>query len=180
MEQTKLLYLEDFNTLEFTATVVSVEKDDQFEWIVLDQTYFYPQGGGQPFDLGTLESESGKFIITQVRFVDGVVRHIGSFGKGTFKVGGEVTGKIDQERRTLNSKLHSAGHLVDMAVRKAELGWVPGKGYHFPEGPYVEYQGDLEGKDIEKLKADLEKVGDELIQEGKETKIVFADKDEMR
>merc|ERR1711920_809771 len=44
----------------------------------------------------------------------------------------------ETERRT-NAKVHSAGHLIDAAVSKAGFQWVPGKGYHFPDGAYVEY-----------------------------------------
>lgn len=53
--------------------------------------------------------------------------------------------KIDKERRILNSKIHSAGHLLDNAVGKLQIeGLKPLKGFHFPEGPYVEYEGEVD------------------------------------
>lgn len=49
--------------------------------------------------------------------------------------------KVDEEKRRLYARVHSAGHLLDIAVNQLGYQWVPGKGYHFPTGAYVEYQG---------------------------------------
>ena len=48
---------------------------------------------------------------------------------------------IDENKRRLYARLHSAGHLLDVAVSNIGLSWQPGKGYHFPDSPYVEYIG---------------------------------------
>src|SRR3989344_6152860 len=179
MPPTKLLYLEDFNLLNFEARVLDVLEENGRSVVVLDQTYFYPQGGGQPYDKGVVESPSGKFLVEEVRFVDGVVKHIGKFESGSFAKEEVVKGEIDKERRELHSRLHSAGHVVDMAVTELNLNWIPGKGYHFPEGPYVEYAGNLEGLDKEKLKNDIENLCNKFVSEGRETKLVFMPKEEM-
>ena len=50
MQPTKLLYLADMQQLECKALIVEISKQDDKDVIVLDQTVFYPQGGGQPFD----------------------------------------------------------------------------------------------------------------------------------
>lgn len=84
MPQTKLLYLEDFNLLQSEAVVTDISRDGERDIVVLDQTVFYPQGGGQPYDRGTIESPSKKFIIEEVRFADGIVKHIGKFEQGSF------------------------------------------------------------------------------------------------
>ena len=56
------------------------------------------------------------------------------------------------EFRKINSKIHSAGHLLDVAMRRAGSSDLnPGKGYHFQEGPYVEYVGVVADKDRENL-----------------------------
>jgi Ser-tRNA(Ala) deacylase AlaX len=53
--------------------------------------------------------------------------------------------KINKDRRILNAKLHSAGHLLDCAVLKMGIkNLKPTKGFHFPDGPYVEYDGIIE------------------------------------
>lgn len=179
MEPTKLLYLEDFNLLNREAKVIDVLEENGKNIVVLDQTIFYPQGGGQPYDKGFITSVSGKFIVEEVRFVDGAVRHIGKFENGNLSQGENVQCVVDKERRTLHSRLHSAGHVVDMAVNALKLGWIPGKGFHFPEGPYVEYKGNLEGMDKENLKTKIEKLCNIFIQEERKTELRFIPKEEM-
>jgi Ser-tRNA(Ala) deacylase AlaX len=180
MQPTKLLYLEDFNLATAEAKVSEVTEENGKTVVLLDQTVFYPQGGGQPYDRGIIESPSGKFLVEEVRFLNGAVKHIGKFENGAFRVGEVVRCTIDEERRSLSSRLHSAGHVVDMAVTKIGLNWVPGKGYHFPEGPYVEYVGNLDGFDREKLKSDIETSCNEFIREARETKVLFMDKEKMK
>lgn len=81
-----------------------------------------------------------------------MVWHIGLVVSGSFKNGDSAYGIIDKERRDLHSRLHSAGHLIDMAVNKLGYSWLAQKSYHFVDGPYVEYEGSLENNDPETLK----------------------------
>lgn len=81
----------------------------------------------------------------------------------SFRIGELVTLEVDSKRRILNSRLHSAGHLIDKMCSNL-LGWTPSKGYHFPQGSYVEYTGSLEDLDKESLKKDLESVCNNFIQ----------------
>lgn len=180
MEHTKLLYLEDFNLLTSDATVVDVRSEEERDVVVLDGTIFYPQGGGQPYDQGVIESPTGKFLVEEVRYVEGVVKHIGKLESGVFNKGDKVKLIVNEVRRRLHSRLHSGGHVVDIAIHKLGLGWIPVKGFHFPAGAYVEYAGNLEGVDKEKVKAEIERVANEFIKEGKETKLVFMPKEEMK
>jgi Ser-tRNA(Ala) deacylase AlaX len=53
---THLVYLEDFNILELQSTVLEEITDEKGLAIILDSTVFYAQGGGQPFDIGTIEN----------------------------------------------------------------------------------------------------------------------------
>lgn len=179
LQPTALLYLEHFTQTEGEGKVVEVLNEDGRDVVVLDQTIFYPQGGGQPYDQGYIESGDAKFVVEEVRFVDGIVKHIGKFEKGRFKNGDEVKCLVDKTRREHNSRLHSAGHVVDMAVTSLEMGWTPGKGFHFPNGPYVEYVGELGEIDREKLKADLELACNRIIGEDLIVKAVFMERDEM-
>ena len=175
---TKLLYLEDWNQLEGRATVSEITTypigDAQGKpAIVLDQTIFYPQGGGQPWDTGTISGPNGTFKVEAVRFDAGIVYHIGSFASGSIMAGEATTCAVDKERRALHSRIHSGGHIVDMAVKALGLNWVPGKGYHFPEGPYIEYAGILGDTDKEKLKADIEATANKFITENRTVTIRF-------
>ncbi len=189
---TKLLYLEDHALLESAAVIVSVTEENGKAVIILDQTVFYPQGGGQPYDTGIITDAntegatggSSVFKVEEVRFVDGIVKHIGAFEAvtGTFAVGQKVTCHVDKERRDLNCRLHSAGHVLDIALHKIGINWVPGKGFHFPQGPYVEYVGSVDGMDaeaIEKLRAALENKCNEIVSEGAEVTLRFMPKEEM-
>jgi Ser-tRNA(Ala) deacylase AlaX len=143
---TKLLYLENTYQFEDTAKVVEVRNlEDGRTAVLLDQTIFYPQGGGQPCDIGTISSASSVFKVTDVRLdKDGTVFHMGLFEKGHFVPGESVTLLVDKDRRVKNAKSHSAGHLVDCAITNLGLALKPTKGYHFSDGPYVEYEGEIE------------------------------------
>ncbi len=68
---TKLLYLDDMYLKEFTAKVVDVVE----EGVVLDQTAFYPRGGGQPADTGKLVANGKEFGVLNVERRDGKVVH---------------------------------------------------------------------------------------------------------
>ena len=166
--------------LDTDATVLEVNPENGKDVVVLDQTIFYPQGGGQPYDTGFIKSEVAIFRVDEVRFTDGVVKHIGTFETGTFSKGDRVSISVDRERRRLHSRLHSAGHLVDKAIYELKLNWIPGKGYHFPNGPYDEYKGSLDSLDKETLKANIEKLCNQYIQKGGKTEIVFMTKEEMK
>lgn len=175
---TELLYLEQMHTLTGSATVTGLRDADGQMTVVLDQTLFYPQGGGQPFDTGAIEGAGGRFVVEQTRFADGEALHIGHFERGSFQVGDAVTLEVDAPRRALNSRLHSAGHVVDMAVQRLGMQLVPGKGYHFPDGPYVEYSGALEG-DKEEFRQRLETTCNALTSSDTPTSVIFASRDEL-
>lgn len=184
---TKLLYLEDWNQLEGKATVVEVTayQDKPFDGvqgkpaIVLDQTIMYPQGGGQPWDTGTITGPNGVFKVEAIRYNEGIVYHMGQFASGTISAGEAITCAVDKERRALHCRLHSGGHILDMAVISLGLTWIPGKGYHFPEGPYIEYAGTLGEVDKEKLKTDIEAAANKVIAQNTAVTIRFMPKEQM-
>lgn len=158
MNKTVLLYLNDFKRLSCDARVLAVAQDHDRALVELDQTIFYPQGGGQPCDIGTITNQDTTFTVVDVRLVDGVVKHCGSFSGQPFSVGQQVTCMIDSARRLLNSRIHSAGHVIDKALFELGYAWMPGKSYHFPNGPYIEYSGSLNGVDVVTLIADIERL----------------------
>lgn len=106
---TKKLYLESIEAAyleEFTAEVIAIEDNK----IVLDQTLFYPLGGGQNWDLGTIDGPNGVMNVVEVRGRDAIHHTI----EDTFEleIGDEVSGTIDFERRYAHMKMHTAQHLV--------------------------------------------------------------------
>lgn len=142
---TQLLYQQDTYLFKSTTSVLEIRTlEDGRIAVILDQTIFYPQGGGQPCDTGTISSNQARFVVTDVRLdASGTVYHMGTFEQTMFAPGDSVELEINQDRRIRNAKLHSAGHLLDCAVTQLGLQLKPSKGYHFSEGPYVEYEGDV-------------------------------------
>jgi alanyl-tRNA synthetase len=90
------------------------EREEGYD-VVLDQTMFYPEGGGQPADRGTLSSDEGTVDVTDVQRIDGVIVHRcdGDPGTGEF-----VRGSIDGERRRRLMQHHTATHIVGHAARQ--------------------------------------------------------------
>jgi Ser-tRNA(Ala) deacylase AlaX len=179
MNPTTLLYMENSEQLQCTSNIIDIKKEDNKDVIILDQTIFYPQGGGQPYDTGLIKSESATFIVEEVRFVEGIVKHIGHFEAGAFQNGETVTCLVDAQKRTLHSTLHSAGHLIDLAVEKLGYNWIPTKGYHFPQGPNVEYEGEIPLEEKESVKKAIEDMCNELIKQNIEIKTLFVSKEEL-
>jgi len=133
-------------------------------YIVLDETIFHPVGGGQPSDVGFIKKDSICFIVSKVTFNNetGIVTHEGKFEDQTFTEGEEVMLEVDEQVRQLNRRNHSAGHTLALATHNLNLPLKEVKGYHFPEGPYVEFVGKLDVKD-KTFQGPLEKEVNKLI-----------------
>ncbi len=175
--QTKLIYMEYMQQYTCDAKVLDVRTDKNIVSIILDQTVFYPQGGGQPYDVGTISSDNVIFQVKEVRYIDGEVQHIGTFESGSFKIGENVSCEIDADRRKINTRLHSIGHLIDLAAKELQRSWIPMKGYHFPEGAYIEYGGNIKGKDTMQIVKEIEDKCNEIILRKIETRIEFSEND---
>ena len=79
-----------------------------------------------------------------------MIWHVGTFepAEKSFAVGSEVDCVVDEKIRRLYARIHSAGHLLDIAMTMAgRTDLKPSKGYHFPTGAYVEYIGNVEAND---------------------------------
>lgn len=160
---TQLAYFENPYLFRSDAEIIEIIESEIFTAVILDKTIFYPQGGGQPADIGTIVSKHSTFLVYDVRIDEnGKVMHYGKFETNKFKSGEAVTLLVDEENRIQNTKLHSAGHLLDCAVAKLGLNLKPVKGFHFILGPYVEYKGSLANDSL--ILADIEKVANELIE----------------
>jgi alanyl-tRNA synthetase len=74
-----------------------------------------------------------RFKVSDLKPKDDAILHVGKFEMGTsFNIGDELSLNVDAEFRKTNARIHSAGHLLDIAMNRAgkkEL--KPGKGYHF-------------------------------------------------
>ncbi len=99
------LYYESAYTQDFTAVVQSCEAVKNGFAVTLDRTAFYPEGGGQPADHGTL----GEARVLDVHEKDGVVTHLCD---RALSVGAEVGGRIDWARRFDHMQQHSGEHII--------------------------------------------------------------------
>lgn len=178
---TELLYMQGFDVESCTAVIETVTptEDDRYD-ITLDRTCFYARGGGQDWDMGTITHNSSVFTVDEVRLDEhATVHHIGSFTNGTLKAGDNVECTVDHVRRAINSRLHSAGHVIDMAVDSLNLGWIAGKGSHYPHMSSVEYTGEWDPEKAESLRAQIEKISNTFIRTGGENQIEFMTPEEM-
>lgn len=101
------LYMDDSYLKEFEAVVESV-KDDKY--VVLDKTAFYPTGGGQPYDTGTIACLGEEYPVVYVGKFSGQISH--EIAKPGLKVGDKVSGSINWERRYKFMRMHTAAHLL--------------------------------------------------------------------
>jgi alanyl-tRNA synthetase len=87
--------------------------------VVLMETPFYAESGGQCADTGWLRTASAKFRVDGVKkSVDGKILHIGEMAEGEFSAGETVTAEVDRERREAVMRAHSATHLLHKALRE--------------------------------------------------------------
>ncbi len=149
------------------AKVLALVKDDQETnelkkgeegLIVLDETPFYAESGGQVGDTGTLFNSDAQIkVFDTFAPIAGIVLHKSKIEKGSIKVGGEVTAMVDAEKRDATRRNHTATHLVHAALREVlgthvkQAGSVVAPNYL--RFDYTHYQplSDAEIKDIEDL-----------------------------
>jgi alanyl-tRNA synthetase len=115
MQPTPKLYFRDSSVLQFSATVIGVQPSERGQLVVLDQTAFYPTGGGQPNDIGTL----GEAKVVDVYEDDaGTIFHVIE-DAGALDPGQTVTGSIDRRRRLDHMQQHSGQHILSQAFVQA-------------------------------------------------------------
>ena len=174
------LYLFDSLLNECSARIISLSSSSSpynkygAYKLTLNHTIFHPQGGGQPSTLGKIFLATNKDIFFTISYVyfnslENIIEHYGDLYHSNndnkqkndendlllFQEDIEVILEIDLELRKLHMKLHSGGHIIDSALKR--LGYwnklKSGKGYHFQDGPYVEYNSELTEEELNNLLA---------------------------
>lgn len=121
---TRRLYEEDAYQRVFDAAALKCQRDEKGYLIALDQTCFYPEGGGQPGDRGALISEGVQLSVldTQVD-EEGTVWHLTD---GPIKEGAAVRGEIAWERRFDHMQQHAGEHILAGCLWELENGFTHG------------------------------------------------------
>lgn len=138
---TTLAYLQHPENYEGTCSLLRTDTDERGFHLVTDSTLFYPQGGGQPCDVGELLLGDDRVGVTFVKYVGGEARHY-TDRPVDWRVGDTLRQRVLADRRLLHSKIHTAGHLMDNLISlMPDVDMKGVKGFHFPEGAYVEFIG---------------------------------------
>lgn len=121
---TRRLYWEDDHRFAADATVVAVRDDA----LALDQTCFYPGGGGQPPDGGTLMLPDGGILDVTAVFADaaGVIWHVTAPPPPPDSVGRSVRLRLDEARRLALMRYHTVLHVLNTIALRDYGGWITG------------------------------------------------------
>ena len=142
---TRKLYYEDCHLARFEAEVLSCEAAENGYYVNLNQTAFYPEGGGQACDLGTL----GGVTVLDVRERGEDVIHLCD---GPLEVGSTVEGVIDYERRFDLMQQHSGEHIVSGIIHE-KYGY-HNVGFHMgSEVITIDFDGMIPAEDLPEIEA---------------------------
>ncbi len=144
------LYENDSYCRQFTATVVEVVTDKDKVAVVLNQTAFYPEGGGQPSDQGTLDH----WQVVDVRERQERILHYLTPCDTLPQVGDSVTGKIDWARRFAHMQNHTGEHLFSGLVH-SHYGY-ENVGFHMgSQEVTMDFSGELTAEQLQVLEYEV-------------------------
>lgn len=171
---TKPIYYNDMYLTTLEAKIIDLKKIDNLQYLVLDQTIFFPEGGGQPSDIGTISTTTP---VSHVIFKNNQVLHFIGTHCNAFlpiKIGNKVTLKIDWNNRYKYMKIHSAGHLLHEVLMTMIPTLKPIKGSHSDKA-YLTYSGNISLS----LKSEIENQVNQKIQKDLPILCKYATYDEL-
>ena len=165
---TEKLYYLDSHLFTFDAVVLGCRAEKTGYSVVLDRTAFFPEGGGQLADTGTL----GGVRVTDVHERDGEIRH---YTDAPLEVGESVRGEIDREQRLRRMQNHSGEHILSGLVHNA-YGY-DNVGFHMgAECMIIDFSGELAWEQL----MELETRANEVVRQNLPLRIWFPDGAELR
>lgn len=169
--QTKRLYYEDAYRKTFTGTVTGTGTDERGDYVLLDQTLFFPEGGGQPADTGILNGIS----VRDVQESGEEIRHYITRLEASLQTGDSVEGEINWDRRFDLMQQHSGEHIVSGLIH-ARFGY-DNVGFHMGERFItIDLNGDISREEL----ASVEACANDYIWQNRETRMFFATEEEIR
>jgi len=153
----------------------STIEEGQAGEVVLAETPFYPEGGGQVGDRGELRTDSGVFEVQDTQRYGGAIVHLGVMTSGTLEQGEGVIARatVDAARRLDTARNHTATHLLHAALRSVlgthvrQAGSYVGPDrlrfdYTHPESPSDAERREIQGIVSQKIRADIRSATFEL------------------
>ena len=105
-----------YNSTQIETEILSIIDDNT---ILLKETPFYPEGGGQIGDQGIIKGENFVFEVTDTKKVaEGIIFHIGKIVIGELKENSKVSAEVDRYRRGQMRRSHTSTHLLNAALRQ--------------------------------------------------------------
>lgn len=164
----KALYMDDSYIKEF-ETKVKVVKD---KFVVLEQTAFYPRGGGQPCDTGSIFLDGEEYKVVFVGKFDGEISH--EVDKTGLKEGDLVRGVIDWDKRYTYMRYHTASHILSGILYKEIGAKITGNQIGLDK---LRVDFDLDDMNKELMKKFVEKTNKE-ISKNLDVKIYYLNREE--
>ena len=168
MTETKRLYYENVYTKEFEGIVIQCRESENGYQILLDQSAFYPEGGGQPSDVGVL----GEIPVKEVHEKNGELLH---YTDEPMEPGTKVMGRINWERRFDLMQQHSGEHMVSGLIHQ-EYGY-DNVGFHMGSDVVtIDFNGPLNEAQLE----DIERKTNQIIWENAAVEITYPSPEELQ
>ena len=115
----KLTHVSKVTVLTGENALAEALQEGERGTIFVEETPFYATSGGQEADGGIIESKTGKFKVEDtLKLLGGKIGHVGQMLSGAIHTNEEVTLQVDEEKRMLSARNHSATHLLQKALRE--------------------------------------------------------------
>lgn len=164
---TEKLYDKDSHINEFSATVLSCEKSGDNYAVTLNKTAFFPEGGGQESDRGSI----GGAAVLDVQIINDEIIH---YADRPLEVGEEYTCRLDRERRFRNMQNHSGEHIVSGLTHK--LYGLNNVGFHLGAEMTVDFDGVLSREQL----LEIERLANQAVWENVPIRAYYPEKIELK
>ena len=163
-------YLLDCYNKEFET---KVKKVTDRKYIVLEETYFYPVGGGQPHDTGKIVKDGEEYEVIFVKKFEDISHEVSKEG---LKEGDVVKCVIDWDRRFTHMRYHTAAHILSNVISEKTGALITGNQLSLDK---ARIDFSLENYNPEKLKEYIEKAN-KIVEEGRNVNLSLLTKEQAK
>ena len=164
---TEKLYDKDSHLKEFTGTVLSCEKTGEKYAVTLNQTAFFPEGGGQQSDRGYI----GDTYISDVQIKNGEILH---FADKPLSVGQAYDCKLDFDFRFRNMQNHSGEHIISGIIHR--IYGFNNVGFHLGAEMTMDFDGELTRRQLD----EIEDLANKAVYENLPVKAYYPTDEELK